>query len=227
MFETTYRPATVRAILTGVIALMLLCVFSWSLGAVIKWVGAPFLLLPDALGLARQVQRQEIMPFDLNVSPNAVTLPAAGRYAIYIGAVEVLEVTDQIMASGADPWLSVKSLANGRAQPVEFIRRGMAPFDTPFAPGRPVMTFTVPAAGRYELTHMRRLATAAIVPDYVTGQESLLWTLYAVQLALVVGVPALLYYQRHRDEWEMAAQLKARRRAEVDAFWERQRSRTT
>ncbi len=218
MFESTYRPTTVRAIVIGVVVLGLLCVVAWSLGSMVKVLGAPFLYLPDKLGIIRQVHRAEVISFQLSQSPTTVTL-AAGRYALYLADIDLLASTDLMIEAGGSPWLAVKSLDTGQSQPVSFITRGMALYDTPFAPGRPIMSFTAPVAGRYQLTQVPRPIEAAVVPDYTSGHETLLLLIYIVQLAVILGVPALLYYVRHREEWEMTAALRAQRRSEADAFW--------
>lgn len=224
MFELTYRPTTVRAIVIGVAVLGLLCYVAWSLGSVVKVLGAPFLFLPDKLGIIRQVHRAEVISFHLNQSPTTVTL-AAGRYAVYVADIDLLTATDLIIEADGPPWLAVKSLDTGQPQPVSFITRGMALYDTPLAPGRPIMSFAAPAAGRYELTQAPRPVEAALVPDYTSGHETRLLLIYIVQLAVILGVPALLYVRRHREEWEMAAALRAQRRVEADAFWGSQQGR--
>ncbi len=224
MFELTYRPTTVRAIVIGVAVLGLLCYVAWSLGSVVKVLGAPFLFLPDKLGIIRQVHRAEVISFHLNQSPTTVTL-AAGRYAVYVADIDLLTATDLIIEADGPPWLAVKSLDTGQPQPVSFITRGMALYDTPLAPGRPIMSFAAPAAGRYELTQTPRPVQAALVPDYTSGHETRLLLIYIVQLAVILGVPALLYVRRHREEWEMAAALRAQRRVEADAFWGSQQGR--
>ncbi|WP_423222734.1 hypothetical protein [Candidatus Amarolinea aalborgensis] len=218
MFELTYRPTTVRAIVIGVAVLGLLCLVAWSLGSAVKVIGATFLFLPDQLGIIRQVHRAEVISFHLNQSPTTVTL-AAGRYAVYVADIDLLTATDLIIEAGGPPWLAVKSQDTGQSQPVSFISRGMAFYDTPLAPGRPIMSFAAPAAGRYELTQAPRPVEAALVRDYTSGHETLLLLIYVVQLAVILGVPALLYVRRHREEWEMIAALRAQRRVEADAFW--------
>jgi hypothetical protein len=218
MFELTYRPTTVRAIVIGVAVLGLLCLVAWSLGSAVKVIGATFLFLPDQLGIIRQVHRAEVISFHLNQSPTTVTL-AAGRYAVYVADIDLLTATDLIIEAGGPPWLAVKSQDTGQSQPVSFITRGMAFYDTPLAPGRPIMSFAAPAAGRYELTQAPRPVEAALVPDYTSGHETLLLLIYVVQLAVILGVPALLYVRRHREEGEMIAALRAQRRVEADAFW--------
>jgi hypothetical protein len=224
MFELTYRPTTMRAIVIGVALLGLLCYVTWSLGSMVKVLGAPFLFLPDKLGIIHQVHRAEVISFQLSQSPMTVTL-AAGRYAVYVADIDLLTATDLLIEAGGPPWLAVKSLDTGQSQPVSFIRRGMAFYDTPLAPGRPIMSFAAPAAGRYQLTQAPRPMKAAIVPDYTSGHETLLLLIYVVQLAVILGVPALLYYRRHRDGWEMANALRAQRRVEADAFWGSQQGR--
>ena len=223
MFELSYRPPSVRAIVVGVFLTLLLCVIGWSLGSVAKLVGSLFLFLPDQLGIVRQVERAEVISFDLTHSPTIVDLPAAGRYAFYIADVDLLTITDQIMETDAAPWLAVKALDGGRTLPVTFIRRGMALYDTPFAAGRPVMSFDAPSAGRYEVSHLARPAVAAIVPDYTSGHETVLLLVYLVQITIVLGVPSLWYYLRHREQWEMTTALRAQRRIETDAFWTQQK----
>ena len=225
MFEPTYRPTTVRAIVIGIFVMGLLCMLVGSLGSVVKILGAPFLFLPDKLGLVRQVQRADVVMLDLNRTSTIVELPAAGRYAFYIADIDLLTMTDQMVAAGNPPWLAVKSLDTERSLPVSFITRGMAFYDTPFAPGRPIMSFVTPAAGRYRLTHVSRPTTAALAPDYTSGHETRLLLIYVVQLAVILGAPAWLYYRRHREEWEMMAALRAQRRLEADDFWQRQRGR--
>ena len=224
MFELSYRPTTVRAIVIGVVVLGLLCLITLSLGSVVKVLGAPFLFLPDKLGIIRQVHRAEVISFHLDQSPTTVTL-AVGRYALYVADIDLLTATDLMIEAGGPPWLAVKSLDTGQPQSVSFITRGMALYDTPLAPGRPIMSFAAPAAGRYELTQLPRPIEAALVPDYTSGHETLLLLIYVVQLAVILGVPALLYYVRHREEWQVTAALRAQRRVEADAFWGSQQGR--
>ena len=59
--------------------------------------------------------------------------------------------------------------------------------------------------------------------DYTSGHETVLLLVYLVQITIVLGVPSLWYYLRHREQWEMTTALRAQRRIETDAFWTQQK----
>ncbi|GEM_PF-3492501 len=189
-----------RSIFIGIgliiIATLLLC----SLGDVLKTIGTPFLLIPSALGLIRNVGPEDVIPLDLANSPTTMWLPEAGTYAVYVDDVDLLSTTDTLIESKAHPWLKVKATDTGEIITANFIERGLRLYDTPFAKGRPVINFTIARAGTYELTYPRRHLKVSIVPDHTTSHETLLTFIYLVQIVLSAGLVVFCWRRRNHQE---------------------------
>ena len=196
-----------------------------NLGAVVKFVGAGFMFIPSALGIVQRVSPQEVFVYDLSKSPTMVGISQPGRYAVYAYDYDLLTILDQLEQSGAAPWISLKSETTGEPVPVTFVSRGMRPYDTYLAKGRPVLSFVITRPGVYVMLHPAKQSTISIVRDYVTGHERALMLAYLVQIGLVVVPVGVVFLRRYlaRREARRTSQRETRERAE--AFWQREAHR--
>ncbi len=160
----------------------------------VKWVGAALTFVPSRLGLVQVVSPAEVIAVDISSSPSNVAITRAGEYALFTANYDLLSINEFVLAAKAKPWFKLADAA-GNQVPVTLIERGLALYDTPFAPGRPVARFQVPLAGAYSMTHPRRPDFVYVVPDYTHGEEGAIG-LY--MLAQAVGLIAGGWYLRKR-----------------------------
>ncbi len=216
-----FKAPTFRAMLVGIvivlIAVMLICV----LGDVLKIVGSPFLFIPGALGIIQTVGPEDVRTVAMADSPTIVRLMQPGLYAVYTDDADLLTITDSLINANGNPWLKVKALDNGERIATTFIERGLRLYDTPYAKGRPVINFAITRSGAYELTYPRRNITMSIVPDYTTGHETLLTFMYLIQIALVVGIVVLFWRRRTRTAREAAKTEREAWIKRANAYWEK------
>jgi len=221
MAKNGFESPKVRNIAIGVgitvVALMIIC----SLGEVVKMLGAVLLFLPSRIGLVQMVTSPEVKAIDISTSPSAINFTQPGNYALYTNDYDLLVLSDDLYQSHAAPWVTVKGTDGGNPIPVILTGRGLAPYDTPLAKGRPVLSFRIPAPGNYEFVHTRRPLTIWIVPDYVTGSEGAIITAYIVQIAILFALAWIFYRWRTRGHTERIRQLedlRFNRRKEYDRF---------
>lgn len=223
MSASFYTRPTIRHILAGILAAILVLLFLGYLADVVKWIGAALLFIPARLGILQQASPEDILQIDFSLSPTAVAFPAAGQYALYTSNYDLLVITDALLESGGQPWLVITS-PQGERLPVAFIERGLRPYDTPLARGRPIFTFHIPAAGVYTLTHPTRpMLTVYFVRDYVSGRESLHGVLLSAEVLLIGGWVSLAVYRRFRQKERGFEALRREKRQQVEAFWQEQR----
>jgi hypothetical protein len=222
MAETSYQPPKIRAIIIGIIGFVVLLAVLCSLSGVVKSVGAVLLFFPSRLGVVKQVLPDEILTVDMSTNPTTVMIFKAGRYAVYTDDYDLLMIADQLSQSHGAPWLNVKFQATGEKIPLANVSRGLLPYDTPFAKGRPVFTFEITSPGRYELMHPARKINIYLVPDYTTGKEKTIYMAYAAQILVLLIPVGILYYRydrRRRARIQAVTQLK---RTTADTFWSKE-----
>ncbi len=217
----TPRAPRIRDILLGLIALVALTVVLVNLAVLIKLVGNALLVIPSALGVVRQVTRDEVFTYDLVTSPTEVGFGQPGCYAVYAYDYDLLTTSDALEEAGAPPWITLVSRTTGEAVPIMFVGRGLRPYDTVLAKGRPVLTFVITRPGAYLMYHPARRADLAIVRDYITGQERTIVAAYLVQIGVVVGPPAILLTRRYLARRHVRREAQRARREQADAFWQR------
>lgn len=225
MSEPAYTPPRLRSILLGILATVVLMLLFALLGDIVKWAGAAMLFLPARLGLLHQVRADEIQAVDFSLSLTQVFFPQAGQYALYASDYDLLVITDTLLEAGGLPWLVILS-PGGERLPVTFIQRGLRPYDTPLAKGRPIYTFTIPSAGVYTLSHPTRpLVTVYLVRDYVSGQESFYASVLAAETLGLIALGFYLIYRRNGPSQRRMRAARAQKRQQVEAFWEERRQR--
>jgi hypothetical protein len=215
------KAPTFRAMLIGIVSVIIAMMLVCALGDVLKIVGSPFLFIPGALGIIQTVGPEDVRTIPMSDSPTIVRLLHPGLYAVYVDDADMLTITDALINSNGHAWLKVEALDTGEQIPTTLIDRGLRLYDTPYARGRPVINFAITRPGAYELTHPRRNITMSIVPDYSTGRETLFTLIYLVQIALVAGI--VVFFWRHRTRTERKA-AKTEREAWItraNAYWEK------
>jgi hypothetical protein len=215
------QPARFRDMFFAVIALVVAVIAFINLGAVIKLVGAGLMVIPSTLGIVQQARSQDVFALDLRTSPSTVGIGQPGRYTLYAYDSDLLTISDELDLAGAPPWITLESQVTGEKVPVTFVKRGLRPYDTPLAKGRPALSFVINQPGVYIMRHATKPSVVYIVRDYVTGREGLLTAAFLVQIgavAMLVGMPFLRRYLTRRQARKQSQQ-DARRRS--DAFWQR------
>lgn len=208
MADFGYRPPRLRSIVLGIALVVVLLVLLCSLSQVVKWVGTAFLYLPARLGIVRLVTADEAIPVDLSTQGNTIQIKVPGRYEVYADNADLLILTDTMSASGALPWLKMTRVSTGALVPIEYVTRGLLPYDTPVVPGRPVFTVEIARPGEFQLTHTVRRATIWYVPDYTTGNESRFVGVMAVQVLVLLMILGVVYYRRQQKKEERLAELR-------------------
>ena len=217
-------PPRLRSIALGILIIVIGVVLLCSASSVVKWAGAPFLVLPRVLGILESVRNDEIVAVPMAAPPTAVTFPRAESYAVYVSDLSLLEITNQLIESGSPPWLVVQRAATGESIAVKLVERGLLPYDEPRAPGRPALTFEILEPGVYAFSHPGREFAFYLVPDRTTGREAVIVASFGIQLALL-ALPLFLVFgrpwldrrrrwQAHQRERRMASELALRQAAE-------------
>lgn len=215
-------PPRLTSIVLGVLIVAVGVSLVCSASALVKWAGMPFLVLPRVLGLLEGVRNDEIVPLPMAASPTAVSFPRADTYSVYLADLSLLEIALVLEQSGSPPFLVIQRADTGESIPVEFVRRGLMPYDEPRVPGRPVFRFEVPQAGSYVLSHPRRSASLYLVPDRTTGRETLIAGAYVIQMTVLA---AILYAVLGRSWRERRARWRAHQRERRTASEEIMRRR--
>lgn len=223
MTKPSYQPPRLRNIVAAIVVSIALLVLLFNLSGAMKSVGNLFLYLPARLGIIQQVTSEEVRTIDLSLPPPArLEITRPGRYAVFTSDYDLL-MTNIVSEDTTGSWLKVTSNATGRPITVTPVGRGLAPFDTVLAPGRPIFAFEAAVPGSYDLTYHVRPASIAVTPDYTTGKESLIVLVSFVQIAILLAPLGIVYYrryQRYRMQMGSLRASTAERRAQSDGFWE-------
>jgi hypothetical protein len=221
MTDQNYHPPRIRNVIIGAMAFVALVVLLWNLGEVVKRVGEVFLYIPAQLGLIRRVAPQEIIRMD---SPAVVETLQPGRYMVFGGGwgPALSTVSGEIL-------INIQSQTTAEDIKIVRVQRGLRPYDTPLAEGRPMLEFEIPSAGLYEIVftgHPDDLDKAIeIVPDYTTGKDSVLWVAYSVQIALLIIILVIVSYPRYQRRRARIQKIEApqkKMQSKGQAFWDAQ-----
>ena len=219
MTQTDYRSPNIRSIIIGIVLFAVFLVAVCSLPQVVKTIGAGLLYLPSRLGLVEMVRRDQVQAFDMRTAPPQVEFSQAGRYAVYTGDYDLLVLTDEINREGADPWLVLTDPGTNANLRVVGVERGLMPYDSPYAAGRPIFTFVITEPGLYAMVFPRREASFSILPDTTTGKERTILLAYAVELAILGLAVGLPYWRAVKARRARIASMLPPRPPEADAFW--------
>ena len=141
-------------------------------------------------------------------------------YDLLIISDSLRDVNENIEnAEDLHSWLTVQPIDSGETLPIGYIHRGLMPFDSLLAQGRPVLNFEIKTPGRYELKYSTRQALFYVLPDYTTGKERTIYLIYVVEFALLL-IPIWMLYsgfsQRRKEKTQEIQNLKQIR---GEDFW--------
>jgi len=213
-----YHPPRFSIVFLGLALSAALLVTFLALPAVVKFIGFGLLWLPGKLGMVEQVYPAEVMTFVMADEPIKATFASAGKYAFYTHDPDMLEVTDALMETNNPPWLDVIAPDGGEVS-VAYIERGMLPFDSPFAKGRPIYSFLIPVPGEYTLKMPRKLVEVDILPDVVSGREGALWLVLLLELGFLGGLASIPIVRTKKQRAEKIAEIKKLKTVDGDEFW--------
>jgi hypothetical protein len=222
MSDQDYHPPRFRTLLLAGIVFAILLVLFLLLSDTVKFIGAPFLYLPDRLGILRQVQRAEIITIDLASAPATIDIAQPGRYLVFTGDFELLQ-QNVLSDESEKPWLLMRALGTNEPVTLTPIARGLRPYDTPLTAGRPIFSLEIATPGAYGFSYPVRSANIALLPDYMTGNEITIAFVYTIQLATIVFLFGAVYYYRRRGfrAWKQRLdKQQAQRRTHGEAFWQ-------
>ncbi|MBN1450746.1 MAG: hypothetical protein JW963_06995 [Anaerolineales bacterium] len=210
------KPPTIRSILLGIALFIVAFLAFLRLPDVVKFAGAALMYVPAKVGLIDMVSPQDVIPMSLAENPSIISIASPGQYLLYMSNLDLLVIHDAIVKDNSQPWMKIQPEHLDTELEITLIGRGLAWYDTPFAAGRPVVTFRVDQPGVYRVTHPTRPDTAYLVPDTLTGKESLITFWVLAELALIGGV--IFYSVRKRTANSRAQRLKiqAEHRARVE-----------
>lgn len=235
MSDQRVKPPSFREAIIAAVVVILLLVLLFILPEAVKIAGAPFLFIPEKLGLIERVSGEEVQRVSLLEPSPTVQIDAPGRYHVYSADINLLSAK----VNAEEPWLRLHLCSTGQEVPVDFVERGPRAYDSPLVRGRPIFVFDTRVPGVYGFSHtlneitvesgelwglLRQPrdgdATLSVVPDYTSGKERVIAVSMMLEIGLIVGPPGIVYlirYVQRRRAWR-AVQDKKRRQS--DNFWQ-------
>jgi hypothetical protein len=225
-------------IILFVILVILLIVSFVRLNDVIKLVGLPFRVLPNALGLTQSVSRNEVKNYEITANTNIlVVIEQPGHYYVFTpffyewSLGPKIEIkTSQGSEINVEDWLSVARL-----------------YDTIYAHGAPSHRFYIDEPGSYQFYFIPKNGSLfgeyvpssevpfgsertssyskfkiSIAPDYVTKYENVYRPFYKIQGAILFVLCLIIYYLKvARGALHIRRNLKTQRlakRNQINSF---------
>lgn len=210
------QPSIVQ-IVTGIGLVILAFLAFLRLPDVVKFTGAALMYVPAKIGLIDMVMPEEVVPLPLTENPSLISISSPGQYLLYLDNHDLLVIHDAVVEGDSHPWLKIQPENHESEVDLTLIDRGLAWYDTPFASGRPVVTFTIDQPGTYRITHPARPDTAYVAPDTITGKETQITFWVLAEIALIAG--AIFYVARKRSapKRKQRIEMRAQNRARVEA----------
>ena len=215
------KPPTFSSIILGIALFVIALLAFLRISDVVKFSGTALMYVPAKLGLIDMVMPKDVIPLPLNENPSLITIPSPGRYVMYLNNYDLLIVHDAVAEKDSDPWMKLQSEELGTQVNLTLFDRGLAWYDTPFAPGRPVVTFTIEQPGTYQFTHPARQDYMYLLPDVVTGKESQITFWVLVEVALIGGAVFYIFRKRSAPIRGKRLKIQAENRTRVEDTWKR------
>ncbi len=223
MANQGYKPPGFLAIIGGVVLFVILVGLACSISTTVKVIGYGLLYVPSRLGWLEVPRPETIRRLDLVSTPVEAYFSNPGTYEVFTSDYELLSISMQMEGSTSVSWFHVDNAVTGERNQVDYVIRGLMPYDTPFAEGRPVLRFSIDEPGLYRLSFPTPPAASVyFVPDTTTGKEWLIWLTYLGEVGLILGIPGWFYFRSWRREAEDRATMRRALRARADRFWERE-----
>jgi len=215
------KTPTFRSIILGITLFILALLAFIKIPDVVKFGGAALMYVPAKLGFIDMVAPSEVVSLPLVENPSYITFSSPGRYVMYLNNYDMLVVHDAIVAGDSEPWMKIQSEELDTQVELILIGRGLAWYDTPFARGRPVVTFSVDQPGTYQFTHPAHQDTMYLMPDTMTGKESLITFWVLAEIVLIGSVIFYVFRRRTAPLREQRLKTLAENRARVESTWKR------
>jgi hypothetical protein len=215
------KPPTFRSILFGIALFIIALLAFLRIADVVKYSGTALMYIPAKLGLIDMVMPNDVIPLPLEENPSLITIPSPGQYVMYLNNYDMLIVHDAIVAGDSEPWMKLQSENLNTQVEMILIGRGLTWYDTPFARGRPVVRFTIDQPGTYQFTHPARQDYMYLVPDTMTGKESLITFWVLAEIALIGGLIFYIFRRRTESTRQKRIKTQAESRARVEDTWKR------
>jgi hypothetical protein len=219
------KQPTIGSIVIGIALVILAFLAFLRLPDVVKFTGAVLMYVPAKIGLIDMVMPQDVIPLPLAENPSSIIIPAPGQYLLYLNNYDLLVIHDAVVAGNSEPWIKIQPENLDTELEITLIERGLTWYDTPFAAGRPVVAFKIDQPGTYQVVHPTRLDTANVVPDTITGKESLITFWALAEIALIGGVVYYTVRRRSASRRQQRTNLQAQNRARVEENWKQIRKR--
>ena len=210
----------------GLVAFGIILLALMQLPTIAKTLGTPFMLWPEFLGVTQRVRSDEVVRATIaaNTFESSAEIPQSGRFLLYTDNYHYL---NNSVKNGSIAWIKLFSADSNARVPMLPVSRGLRPYDTPLAAGRPIMRIQASRSGFVNIEHpnLEEPVTIYIVPDYLSGNEGLLSILFAAQLALIIGIPLAIRHNSLRRAQQERLASSMGRQAKVDAFFENERKK--
>jgi hypothetical protein len=220
------KQPTISSIVLGIGLFIVALLAFLRLPDVVKYTGTALMYVPAKIGLFDMVMPRDVIPMSLAENPSSVTFSSPGRYIMYINNYDLLVIHDTVVEGNSQPWLNIESASHDTKVAITLIGRGLTWYDTPFAPGRPVISFEIDQPGVYQFTHPTRPDIAHIVPDTLTGQESRITFWVLAEIVLISGVVIYIVRKRTASRRQLRSNILAQNRARVEEARKRVEKRT-
>lgn len=183
----------------GCIGAIVLVIFGiWSilnLTDVIKWVGMPFMIIPDAIGIVDRPTKNEVARVSgLAGSEHVIILTRTGRYNLFRNIWDEWGIEEGQFAHARIEGSSGRIPISNEIRKANF-------YDTPAGRGTVVGQFDIDQPGEYIVRFMNTSAEnkkfeASLVPDFITGNEAALRNAFFIQIALILILLGIFVYFR-------------------------------
>lgn len=220
------KQPTIGSIVLGIGLFIVALLAFLRLPDVVKYTGTALMYVPAKIGLIHMVMPRDVIPMSLAENPSSVTISSPGRYILYVNNYDLLVIHDAVVEGNSHSWITIQSENLGTEVAITLIKRGLAWYDTPFAPGRPVISFEIDQPGTYQFAHPARPDIAHIVPDTLTGRESRITFWVLTEIALIGGVIIYIVRKRTTSRRQLRSTILAQNRARVEEARKRVEKRT-
>jgi hypothetical protein len=175
-------------LVTVVLFILLFFLFPSQL---VKRGGDILAIIPDKLGLVHRVQPTEVRPLKFLVGNSVKEWFDPGKYLVFADSVELFmtgTLGEKVKIS-AKELIEVRGIDGKPAQSlVTSLERGVRPYDTPAAAGRPIFRIDIKEAGSYGITStVGGDIRMSIVPDRASGREYFIAALFLIQIAILLS----------------------------------------
>ena len=220
MSTDSYHPTSARAILFGIIAFIILLSLICGLSEVIKAIGAPFMILPEAIGWIPDADRDDVVTINMKMSSIQTTFDHPGNYVVYGYEYDLLLITNELAKSNAKPWLQIQNIATSEKIIPDFVNRALIPFDSILVRGRPLFHFLITEPGDYKLSFPSRYETIFLLPDQLTGYMGIIIFSFFAQL-FIIAIPLITIFRNmYLKKQNKLNEIRNLKRTSNEQFWQ-------